>query len=335
MTGHQPFPQTSRAKPKVYGGIEAGGTKFVCAVGSGPDSVLDRAVFETRAPEATLADVIAFFQGAAQQHGPLSGLGVGAFGPVNIDPRSPGYGHILDTPKPGWAGTDIVGMLERALGIAVAIDTDVNCALMGEARWGSGMGYSNLIYVTIGTGIGAGIMVNDRIVYGASHPEIGHVFVPKSADDVGFGGNCQFHQDRCIEGLVSGPAIKARYGKSADELSEDHAAWDLVANYIAVLCGNLLLTVAPDRIILGGGVMNQKHLYPMVTAALGKNIAGYVDIGRNRDPRHDFITSPGLGADSGICGALALAASSDRQASRLNSTGSDVRSAGGTFSASP
>lgn len=316
--GDQPFTLAQGVGAEVFGGIEAGGTKFVCAVGSGPERILERAVFETRAPQATLADVTAFFRSAGQRHGPLAGLGVGAFGPVDIDVRSPGYGHILDTPKPGWAGTDIVGTLASALGLPVAIDTDVNCSLMGEARWGAGAGYSNLVYVTIGTGIGAGIMINDRIVYGASHPEIGHVFVPKSDDDRDFAGNCHFHQDRCIEGLVSGPAIKARYGKSADELAQDHSAWVLVANYIAVLCGNLLLTVAPERIILGGGVMTQKHLYPMVSAALQRNIAGYVDFGRNREPGHDFIVSPGLGSDSGICGALALAASSSRQTARAD-----------------
>ena len=316
--GIQPFPLAPGVEPEVFAGIEAGGTKFVCAVGCGPDRILERAVFETRAPQATLAEVTAFFRQARQRHGPLSGLGVGSFGPVDIDVRSPGYGHILDTPKLGWAGTDIVGTLAKALGIPVAIDTDVNCSLLGESRWGAGAGYSNLVYVTIGTGIGAGIMINDRIVYGASHPEIGHVFVPKSDDDRAFIGNCHFHQDRCIEGLVSGPAIKARYGRSADELAQDHPAWVLVANYIAVLCGNLLLTVAPDRIILGGGVMSQKHLYPMVRAALERNIAGYVDIGRNREPGHAFIVSPGLGADSCICGALALAASSSRQTAKVD-----------------
>jgi fructokinase len=296
---------------KIYAGIEAGGTKFVCAVGSGPGDILEKQVFATRSPDETLKDVIGFFRLAQARHGDLSGLGIGTFGPVNIDPRSPGYGHILDTPKPGWAGTDLLGILGTALKIPVCIDTDVNCALMGEARWGAGKGFRNLVYVTIGTGIGAGVMVEDRILYGASHPEIGHVFVPKSADDQGFAGNCQFHRDPCIEGLVSGPAIKARYGLAADALSPDHPAWPLVANYIGVLCGNLLLTVAPNRIILGGGVMKQTHLYPLVRSALERNMAGYIDIANASDPATAFLCAPGLGDDSGICGALALAARSD------------------------
>lgn len=296
------------ARPGLYAGIEAGGTKFVCAVGSGPDDIREREVFATRTPDETLNDVIDFFRRARAHHGRLLGLGVGTFGPVNIDPRSLGYGHILDTPKPGWAGTDLVGILRTALQMPVCIDTDVNCALMGEARWGAGKGFRNLVYVTIGTGIGAGVMVEDRVLYGASHPEVGHVFVPKSSDDQGFAGNCQFHQDRCIEGLVSGPAIKARYGLPADALPPDHPAWSLVANYIGVLCGNLLLTVAPNRIILGGGVMKQTHLYPMVSAALDRNMAGYIKIRGETDPETAFLSAPGLGDDSGICGALALAA---------------------------
>lgn len=300
-------------KPQIYAGIEAGGTKFVCAVGSGPDAILERQVFATRSPDETLTDVIGFFRRAEAQHGPLSGLGVGTFGPVNIDPRSSGYGHILDTPKPGWAGTDLVGILRAALRTPVCIDTDVNCALMGEARWGAGKGFRNLVYVTIGTGIGAGVMVDGHILYGASHPEIGHVFVPKSPDDHDFAGNCRFHQDRCIEGLVSGPAIKARYGIPADALGADHPAWALVANYVGVLCVNLLLTVAPDRIILGGGVMKQTHLYPLVHAALVRNMAGYIDIRDGTDPGTAFLCAPGLGDDSGICGALALAALAQRE----------------------
>lgn len=298
-----PSPPSER---RLFGAIEAGGTKFVCAVASGPRYILERAVFPTRNPNQTLDQVCGFFREASARHGALAGLGIGSFGPVDIDPASDRYGHILDTPKPAWTGTDVLGILKRELGIEAVIDTDVNCALLGEAHYGAGRSIANLIYVTIGTGIGAGIMVNRRIVYGASHPEIGHVLVPKHPIDNDFPGHCPFHGDMCIEGLVSGPAIEARFGVRANELPVDHPGWDVIADYIGSLCCNLLLTVAPDRIILGGGVMQQAHLYPRVREALSRKLNGYLQLGKNLLPGQAFITAPELGSHSGIEGALIL-----------------------------
>lgn len=298
-----PSPPSER---RLFGAIEAGGTKFVCAVASGPQHILERAVFPTRNPVQTLDQVCGFFREASARQGALAGLGIGSFGPVDIDPASAAYGHILDTPKPAWSGTDVLGILERELGVEAVIDTDVNCALLGEAHFGAGRSIANLVYITIGTGIGAGIMINRRVVYGASHPEIGHVLVPKHPNDKDFPGNCPFHGDACIEGLVSGPAIEARFGVQASELPVDHPAWELIADYIGSLCCNLLLTVAPDRIILGGGVMQQAHLHPLVRQALGRKLNGYIRPGKNLLPGQAFIVPPELGNRSGIEGALML-----------------------------
>ena len=294
-------------KSPLFGGIEAGGTKFVCALAADPADILEHAVFPTKDPQSTLTDVTNFLRDAAARYGKLCGLGVGAFGPVDIHPESKRYGHILETAKPHWTGCDILGILQDQLNVKALIDTDVNCALLGESRYGAGRGLSNLVYMTIGTGIGAGIMIDGRIVYGSSHPEIGHMFIPKDIRDHGFSGNCRFHGDQCAEGLVSGPAIKKRFGVAASELAEDHPGWDLIADYISVVCCNILLTVAPDRIILGGGVMQQDHLYPRVREAVLRRLNGYVAVGSKLAKDQVFIDAPGLGDQSGIKGALALA----------------------------
>ncbi|RMF63832.1 MAG: ROK family protein, partial [Bacteroidetes bacterium] len=211
-----------------YGAVEAGGTKFVCAVGTGPDDVRALTRFPTTTPEETLARTLDFFR---SQPEPPVALGVGSFGPLDPDPSSPTYGYITRTPKPGWSHTDVAGTLGRALGVPVAFDTDVNAAAVGEHRWGAARGLDTFIYLTVGTGIGGGGLVGGRRLHGLVHPEMGHVLVPRAPSD-DFAGHCPFH-GACLEGMAAGPALQARWGRPGADLSADHPAWDLEAHYLA------------------------------------------------------------------------------------------------------
>ncbi len=286
------------AKRPLLGGLEAGGTKFVCAVGTGPDDIRALERFPTTTPEETLGRVINFFR---RQPEPIAALGIGSFGPVDPDPSSPTYGYITTTPKPGWAHTDVAGTLRRALSVPVAFDTDVNAAALGEQRWGAGRGLHTFVYLTIGTGIGGGVIVNGHRHHGHQHPEIGHLFVPRLPGD-NRPGHCPFHGN-CLEGLASGPAIAVRWGRPAPELPADHPAWDEVAHYLAFGLANLILTLSPQRLILGGGVMHQTHLFPRIRRHVATCINGYVAL-----PDLDtFIVPPALGDRAGVLGALALA----------------------------
>ncbi|MFQ5564282.1 MAG: ROK family protein [Parvularculaceae bacterium] len=291
----------------LFGGVEAGGTKFVCAVGAAPDDIIEHETFPTSAPEETLVDVCAFFRKQMKKYGPLRAIGVGAFGPVDINPLSQTFGRILSTPKAAWRNVDILNRLSDALNCPVAIDTDVNCALYGESRFGAGRDSDNLAYITIGTGVGAGLMINRTIVYGESHPEVGHIFCPKRPEDENFPGSCPFHGDRCFEGLTAGPAIMARWGMSASHLPPDHPGLRTIAHYISLLCLNILLSFSPARIILGGGVMKQSRLYPLVRAALCENLCGYCGARKGLGDFGEFIVPPELGDASGVAGALAIA----------------------------
>lgn len=281
----------------LYGGVEAGGTKFVCAVGTGPDDLRAEARFPTTTPAATIAAAVQFFRGQDAVHGKISGLGVGSFGPVDLDRASPSWGRITSTPKPGWAGADLAGELGRALGVPVEFDTDVNAAALGEGRWGAAAGLGDFVYITVGTGIGGGAVSGGRLVHGRLHPEMGHLPVRRDPADP-FPGSCPFHRD-CLEGLAAGPAIAARWGRSAEELPADHPAWDLEAEYLAQLAATLSLVLSPQKILFGGGVMQQPSLLPRLRSRLASHLAGYLD-----PPE---IAPPALGQRSGILGALALA----------------------------
>ncbi|MEL7690569.1 ROK family protein [Citromicrobium bathyomarinum] len=286
----------SRDAAPLLGGIEAGGTKFVLAVGLSPREIVSRTVIPTTTPEHTLAEVTRWFA----DHGPLLSLGIASFGPVELDRASPRWGHITDTPKPGWALTDIAGQLGRALACPVGFDTDVNGAALAEATYGAGG--SSLAYITVGTGIGVGIVTGRQTVHGAGHPEMGHIFPRRDRDDFDFPGHCPFHGD-CMEGLASGPAILARWGATLSDLPPGHPAHTYVAGYLAQLCHTAFATVAVETIVLGGGVMQTPGLLDAVrerTFALG---AEYLP-GRSRQQ----IVAPKLGQDSGISGALQLAA---------------------------
>jgi fructokinase len=277
----------------VLGAIEAGGTKFVCGVGTGPEDLVTTQI-PTTSPEATVGEAIAWFEARKP-----SVVGIGSFGPVDLNPASPTWGHITSTPKAAWRDYDLAGAIARGLGAPVRFNTDVNAAVLGEARWGAARGVSSCLYLTVGTGIGGGAMVSGRILHGLSHPEMGHVRIPHDLARDPFPGSCPYHGD-CLEGLASGPALRARWGAPGSELAADHPAWALEAEYLAYGIANFVCTLSPERILLGGGVMEQAHLYDMVRSALERILGGYVS-------ELPAVIPPELGSRAGVLGALALA----------------------------
>ena len=288
----------------LFGGIEAGGTKFVCAVGDATGRVRVESRFPTRDPVTTFREVFDFFHAARAHHGELQAYGIAAFGPLNIDPLAAGYGRMLKTPKLGWSDFDLHGVLAREFGKPVGIDTDVNAAGLAEARWGNGTGLPTLVYVTVGTGIGAGVLYRGQPLFGLTHPEIGHIHVRRHPQDVQFAGTCPFHGD-CLEGLASGPAIYARTERSLADASDVDEIWDIEADYLGQLCAQLVSMLSPHRILLGGGVMQQERLFDLVRARMRHWLGSY-----NVQPEiHEdgFICAPGLGNQAGVKGALALA----------------------------
>lgn len=291
-------------KHEMYGGIEAGGTKFVCMTGSGPEDIHRVERFPTSDPAETLAKAVAFFEREARRH-PLAALGVACFGPIDLDPDSPTFGFITTTPKVGWANTDIVGILHLALGIPVLIDTDVNAAVLAEYLWGSVGRYDPLIYLTVGTGIGGGCIMNGKPVHGLVHPEMGHLRIPHDWEADPFPGICPYHGD-CFEGLACGPAMQARWGKPPESLPDDHPAWDLEANYIALALVNIIVSLSPRRIVIGGGVMQQASLYPMVRSKVLELVNEYIQSPVLLDDIDGYIIPPVLGNQSGVLGAIAL-----------------------------
>jgi fructokinase len=290
----------------LFGGIEGGGTKFICAVGSSPDGLLAEARFATADPGETIQETLQFFQEQIDQHGRLAGLGLACFGPIDLHPSSPTYGFITSTPKPGWANVDILGGISRGLGMPVAFDTDVNGAALGEWRWGAGQGVNSLIYLTVGTGIGGGALVDGRPVHGLVHPEMGHMLVAHDRTADPFLGVCPFHAD-CLEGLATGVAMQKRWGKRAEELPTDHPAWALEAEYLSAGLVNLILAYSPERIILGGGVMQQSQLFPLIRDKVVSKLAGYVASQSITNEIDRYIVPAGLGKRAGVLGAIALA----------------------------
>jgi fructokinase len=290
---------------ELFGGIEAGGTKWVCAAGLGPDQIHTQARIPTTTPDETIAAAVDFFR-QVQGSNRLVALGIGSFGPVDPHPYSETFGHITSTPKPGWANTDVVGPIREALQVPVGFDTDVNAAALGEAYWGVAQGLEDFIYLTIGTGIGGGGLANGKLIHGLLHPEVGHLLIPHDRVADPFEGTCPYHGD-CLEGLASGPALKARWGMPAETLPSDHPAWDLEAHYLSLGLANLILTLSPRRIVMGGGVMQQPQLFPQLRARLLKALNGYVQSQILLDRIDEYIVPPGLGTQSGVLGALALA----------------------------
>ncbi|MBE7468227.1 MAG: fructokinase [Anaerolineae bacterium] len=288
----------------LLGGIEAGGTKFVCAVGTGPDDFRAETRFPTTTPEETINRAIAFFKEQAQKE-PLAAIGIASFGPVDPNPASPSFGYITTTPKPHWANADLAGTIGRALSVPVGFDTDVNGAALGEHRWGAAQGLDTFIYLTIGTGLGGGGLVSGQLMHGLIHPEMGHVRLPRHPND-SYPGACPFHGD-CLEGMAAGPALQGRWGQRAETLPPDHPAWEIEAHYLAYGLVNFICTLSPQRIILGGGVMDQAHLFPLVRRKTQELLNGYVQSPEILERIDQYIVPPGLGNRAGVLGAIALA----------------------------
>ncbi len=286
----------------LYGGIEAGGTKFVCAIGTGPGDLREER-FPTTTPQETIGRAIEFFR---RQPEPPVAVGIAAFGPVDPDPASPTYGYITTTPKRGWANTDFAGMVGRTLGVPVGFDTDVNGAALGEHRWGAAQGLDTFIYLTVGTGIGGGGMVNGRLLHGLMHPEMGHVRIPHDPERDAFEGCCPYHGD-CLEGLAAGPAVRQRWGRPGPALPANHEAWALEAHYLALGLVNYICTLSPQRVIIGGGMMEQPRLLPLVRREVQRLLNGYLQVPQLREGIEEYIVLPALGNQAGVLGAIALA----------------------------
>jgi fructokinase len=274
------------------GAIEAGGTKFICGVGTGPEDLKTFRI-PTTSPGETIGAAIRILKDNAGPDG-LAAVGIGSFGPVELEPASPLYGHITSTPKQGWQNVDLAGVVARELGVPVGFDTDVNAAALGETRWGAARDVASCVYLTVGTGIGGGTGLP-----ATTHPEMGHIRIPHDITADPFPGLCPFHGD-CLEGLASGPAIAARWGRNAEEIPPDHPAWALQSRYLALGIANIALTIAPGRIILGGGVMRQIHLLDLIRRDFNDILNGYLK------PPEPCIVPPGLGERAGVLGALAL-----------------------------
>jgi fructokinase len=284
----------------VYGGIETGGSKWECAIGTGPDDVRAAKTVPTTTPEETIGRAIAFFE----RDGPVNAIGIGSFGPIDSKPTSPTWGHITTTPKPGWAHTNVAQEIGRRLSIPVAFDTDVNAAALGEHRWGAAQRLDTFCYVTVGTGIGGGGMAGGKLLHGLVHPEFGHMRIPHDRDADPFPGVCPYHGD-CWEGLASGRAIEARWGQPASELADD-TAWELEARYLALGLVSVTYVLSPERIVIGGGIMKRHALLPLVQRELAELMNGYPDA-PSVSGIAEYVTLPSLGSRAGVLGAIALA----------------------------
>ncbi len=290
----------------IFGGVETGGTWVVCALGTGPDDIVAQETFATGEPGPTLERVAAFFE-----RGPRpAAIGVGSFGPVDLDPRSPTWGHVTTTPKPGWAHTPVAPVLRDRLGIPVHFDTDVTAAALGEHRWGAAAGVDSVCYVTVGTGIGAGILIGGRPVHGLVHPEVGHLPIPHDRQRDPFAGSCPRHGD-CWEGLAAGGAIAERWNADPRQLPDDHPAWELEAEYVAAGIFSIVLVASPRRIVAGGGVMERPGLLASVRARLVALNAGYLETPMMGDDVARYVVAPALGDRAGVLGAIALAQAPD------------------------
>jgi len=281
------------------GGLEAGGTKMVCAIGNENGEIYKRLSISTETPEITMPKLIDFFQSEG-----IEALGIGSFGPVDLNRKSPTYGSITSTPKLAWRGYNIVQAFQDALQIPIGFDTDVNGAALGEATWGAAKDCEVSIYITIGTGVGLGICVNGKPLHGLIHSEGGHILVNRHKEDH-YGGNCPYHSN-CIEGLAAGPAIEKRWGKKGHELAEKAEVWEMEAYYIAQAVTNFILTLSPNKVILWGGVMHQPQLFPMIRQYVIENLNGYLDSEDIIKGIDQYIIPPALGDNPGIMGALRL-----------------------------
>ena len=287
----------------LIGALEAGGTKMVCSIGDSQGNVLQRASFPTQSPGETIPQIVDFIERFG-----VKALGIGSFGPLDLRPKSPTYGCIMRSPKKEWQGFPLLHELRTALNIPCAIDTGVNAAALAESVLGAGRGLNSLLYVTVGTGIGGGLILNGKLVHGLVHPELGHMLMRPARGDSMPDGACPFHRG-CLEGLASGPAIEKRWGLSPRLMMADHPAWELEADYLSQMCVNAIFTVSPEIIVLGGGIMQQQHLYPRIRERVVTLLGGYVSSERvSRERISGYIVPPALGVNSGVVGALLLGA---------------------------
>jgi fructokinase len=293
---------------RLFGAVEAGGTKFVCAVGEENGTLHAESRVTTTDPDSTLARVGEFLRDQSRAFGTLRAVGLASFGPLVLDRGSARYGFIDKTPKPGWSDVDMVGRLAAQCSCPIAFDTDVNAAALAEHRWGAGRQVTNLVYVTVGTGIGGGALVDGTPLHGLMHPEIGHMRPRRHPLDVKFDGICPFHGD-CLEGLASGAAIRARTGTDLQRLDAAHALWQIEADYLGQLCAHLVLMISPQRIVMGGGVMSQERLLPMIRQRMQHWLGGYVNRRALLSEVEHYVVAPGLGVRAGVLGALQLAVS--------------------------
>lgn len=283
------------------GGIEAGGTKINCAIGTRAGKIIDQVQFPTTGPEESSRQILAYFRDKE-----IAALGVASFGPIDINPASPTYGSILDTPKQAWAHYNLLAALKAQIRVPIVFDTDVNGAALAEHYWGAAQNLSSCIYLTIGTGIGGGAYLDGRLVHGLLHPEMGHIYVRRHPQDT-YEGTCPFHRD-CLEGLAAGPSIQNRLGMGGQNISPDHEVWDYIAYYLAQACLNYTMILSPDLILLGGGVMKQSHLFPKIRRQFKDLLAAYIKRGPLPDQLEAYIRFPELGDFAGLYGALALVA---------------------------
>lgn len=288
----------------LVAGIELGGTKCVCLLSGGPDDIREEVRIETTTPDDTLSAISAVLHGWRRER--FGAVGVASFGPLDLDPASGQYGRIINTSKPGWSGADVLASV-RGFGVPVGFDTDVNGAALAEGRWGRARGLDSYAYITVGTGVGVGTVVRGRTVRGLGHSEAGHLRIPRAGGS-DWPGVCPYHGD-CVEGLASGPAIRARAGMAGDRLTPDDPVWDEVVHALAALLHNLVLTAAPQRILIGGGVVGgQPFLLPRLRAALVESLNGYGAAPMIAEGIETFVAAPALGDRAGPMGAIALAA---------------------------
>lgn len=285
---------------KYYGSLEAGGTKMVCAIGDEQGNILERVSIPTLAPETTMPAILDFFKNKN-----ISALGIGCFGPVDLDKKSPTYGYITTTPKLAWRNYDIVGVCKKELGIPVGFDTDVNGSALGEATWGCTKELDNSIYITVGTGIGVGVIIDRKPYHGMLHPEGGHIFLARHPQDPMERGVCPYHE-LCLEGLASGPSIQARWGKPGVELADRKEVWELEAYYLAQAICSYIMILSPERIIVGGGVAHQEQMMPLIRKEVLRQMGGYI-AAKGMQDLDNYIVLPSLNDNQGILGALKLA----------------------------
>lgn len=291
---------------KLYGALEAGGTKMVCAIGDENGNILERISIPTRTPAETMGPMIDFFRGKG-----IRALGIGCFGPVDLKKGSRTYGYITSTPKLAWQNYPIVAEFEKALGVPVGFDTDVNAAALGEATWGCTRDVENSIYITVGTGVGVGVIIGGRPYHGMLHPEGGHILLARHPDDPMVGSGCPFHEN-CLEGLAAGPSLEKRWGIKGAELTGRKEVWQLEAYYIGQALADYILILSPERIVLGGGVTHQEGLLALIRQETAKQLAGYIRTAAI-DHLDSYIVGVSLNDNQGVMGAVKLAMDAEKE----------------------